>query len=70
MPAYKYGKLKGLIKEHLGTQEAYANALGISVTTLHSRFNGETYFKQNEIEKTAALFCLTFDDINAVFFAK
>ena len=69
MIKYKYAKLKGLIKEHLGTQEAYANAIGISLTTLHSRFNGETYFNQTEMEKTVKIFGLQLIDIEVIFFA-
>lgn len=68
MVKYKYAKLKGLIKEHLSTQEAYANAIGISLTTLHSRFSGETYFNQTEMEKTINIFGLQLADIEVIFF--
>lgn len=70
MAIYNYSKLKGLIKEHFGTQEAYANALGISLTTLQSRLNGSTYFDQREIEESVELFKVDGAEVNNIFFAK
>lgn len=70
MYKYKYDRLKGLIKEHCGTQEAYATAVGMSLTTLQSRLNGSTYFDQVEIEKSAEIFGASGDDINLIFFTR
>ena len=67
---YNYNKLKGLIKEHYDTQEAFAKALGIGITTLHSRLNGSTYFNQREIEKSKKLLSLDSTSVNEVFFIK
>ena len=67
---YNYNKLKGLIKEYYDTQESFAKALGIGVTTLQSRLNGATYFNQREIEEVKALFSLDASTVNEVFFAK
>ena len=56
---YEYNKLKGLIREHCGNQKTFADAIGISATTLQSRLNSDTYFNQEEIRKAIALFGVT-----------
>lgn len=53
---YDYSKLKGLIREHCGNQKTFADAIGIGITTLHSRLNNDTYFDQEEIRKANAVF--------------
>ncbi len=67
---YNYNKLRGLIREHFGSQKGYAEAIGISLTTLNSRLNGDTYFDQKEIEASAEIFNLDLEGINQVFFLK
>ena len=56
---YDYSKLRGLIREHFGTNANFATALGIGLTTLHSRLNSETYFNQEEIRRANRLFGIT-----------
>lgn len=56
---YDYSKLRGLIREHFGTNAKFAAALGIGLTTLHSRLNGETYFNQEEIRRANSFFGVT-----------
>ena len=53
---YNYDKLRGLIREHFGTNKAYAEALGISQTTLYTRLANETSFTQEEMRVTSKLF--------------
>lgn len=65
---YNYNKLRGLIRENFGTLRNFADYLGIGSTTLNSRLNSETYFDQEEIEKTAKVFNLTKTEVNKVFF--
>lgn len=67
---YDYSKLKGLIREKFGTQKAYADFLGISATTLNSRFRGVSYFDQTEIEKSAHFFGSNAEEVNEIFFKK
>ena len=67
---YNYNKLKGLIKEHCGTQDVFAKRLGIGATTLHSRLIGATYFNQWEITIAKEIFGLEFKDINEIFFTE
>ena len=66
---FNYNKLKGKIKEVYGTQQEFAKALGISPTTLNTRFKNETFFNQSEIEKTKYLLDLKNEqDIMDIFF--
>lgn len=67
---YNYNRLRGLIREMCGTQENYCKEIGIAQTTLNTRLKGETFFKQDEIEKTAKLFDLNSEDVNEIFFTK
>lgn len=68
---YNYNKLRGLIREHFSTQAKFAQYLGIGTTTLNSRLNGDTYFTQQEMEKSIKAFQLTTtEDIEQTFFAK
>ncbi len=53
---YDYSKLRGLIRERFGTQAKFAEALGISHTTLQTRLRNETYFNQEEIRRANQLF--------------
>lgn len=69
-PKYNYNKLRGLIREFFGSQKAYADALGISLTTLNSRLNGDTYFDQREMEISAEAFHLDANGLNQVFFLR
>lgn len=48
---FDYSKLKGLIKEKFGTQAAFAEALGVSNTTMSQRLNGVNEFTQSEIAR-------------------
>lgn len=66
---YDYRKLRGLITEHCGTLEKYAKAIGISLTTLHTRLANKTQFTQDEIRLSRKLLDLdTPEKSDAVFF--
>lgn len=71
MIKYNYNRLKGLIKEYFGTQKNYADFLGIGSTTLQTRLNNETFFTQQEMEKSIKAFNLSSaEEIERTFFAK
>lgn len=46
---FDYSKLKGRIKEVLGTQEIYAEKIGLSRTSLSLRLSGKLDFTQEEM---------------------
>lgn len=66
--AFAYDKLKGKIKEVFGTQEAFANALGIARTSLYSKLNNNTEFTQMEMLKALELLHLQKTEIDVYFF--
>lgn len=66
--AYSYAKLLGKIKEVFGTQDLFAEALGIGRTVLYSRLNGSTEWKQTEMQRTVELFNEPRDMICVYFF--
>lgn len=65
-----YSKLKGKIVEKCGTYANYANALGISSTTLTSRLANYTEFKRDEIIKSKEILELTPEELIAIFFTE
>lgn len=57
---YSYDKLRGRIIEKFGTQEKFADVLGISKTSLSKKMTGKTGFSQADMIKWGKLL-----DINA-----
>ena len=48
----KYAKLRGAIRERLGSEGVLAVKLGMNPVTLSKKLNGKTDWKKKEIEKT------------------
>lgn len=67
MTKFDYSKLRGKIRE-FGTQEAFANAIGISTVTLSERLNNKSQFTQNEINKTVDILKIEPEEIPIYFF--
>lgn len=65
---YDYSKLRGLIKEHCGTQIEFAKRLNISNTALTSKINQKTAFTQDEMRKSMKIFGLPLSDVDLIFF--
>lgn len=61
-------KLRGRIREKFGTQEAFAEAVGMSHTTLSAKLNGKTDWKRQEIEDACRLLDISAADIPLYFF--
>ena len=51
---FTYDKLRGRIVEKYGTQEKFAEAVGISTVTLSRKMSGKVGFSQRDIEDWAA----------------
>ena len=64
---FAYNKLKGKIKEVYGTQEAFAIAMGMGRTTLHSKLHNITEFTQSEMLRALELLHLEKADIDIYF---
>lgn len=61
-------KLRGRIREKFGTQEAFAEAVGMANTTLSAKLNGKTDWKRQEIEDACRLLDISAADIPLYFF--
>ena len=64
--SWDYSKLRGRIKEKFNTLDSFAEALGMSRTSLSQRLNNQLEFSQNEIAKAMVL--LDEDEVNIVDF--
>ena len=65
---FQYNKLHGKIKEVYGTQDKFAEALGIGRVSLSQRLNNKLVFTQNEILKSCMLLNIPKDKIPQYFF--
>ena len=63
-----YDKLKGKIKEILGTQGKLAENMGLDETTISNKLNSNTYFTQKEIIKISKILKIPFEQIPEYFF--
>ena len=67
-PEINYDKLKGKIKEVLGTQSKLAESIEVDETTISNKLNGNTYFTQKEIIRIALILNIKFEEIPEYFF--
>lgn len=68
--SFSYNKLRGKIREVFGTQESFAKALGVSVSTLSLRLNNVTDFSQTEILKAKSLLDIGTAELDDYFFTE
>lgn len=67
-PIINYDKLKGKIKEVLGTQGKLAENMGLDENTISNKLNNNTYFTQKEIIKISSILKIKFEEIPMYFF--
>ena len=65
---FDYSKLRGRIREILGTQSKFANLLGISEATLSKKLNNETDFTQSEMNRSCEVLKFPTMEIPVYFF--
>lgn len=70
MVEINYDKLKGKIKEVVGTQSKLAEKIGIDETTISNKLNNNTYFTQKEILKISLILNIGNEEIPDFFFTK
>jgi len=66
--AFDYSKLRGKIREIFKTQSAFAEAMGMSTTSLSAKLNNNVEFSQKEIDKAMKLLQISQEEIPAYFF--
>lgn len=65
---FDYSKLLGKIKEVYGTQEAFAEAMGVSLSAINLRLNGKVEWKAPDIAKACELLHIPLEDAHLYFF--
>lgn len=66
--AFNYNKLRGLIKEKVGTQARFAELIGISGTALYDRLANRTPFSQTEMFKSIEVLDVPIEMLDEIFF--
>lgn len=67
---YNYNKLKGKIKEILGSQDKFAEMLGISNASVSAKLNGKVPFSTTEIDMSINILKIPKRDVYFYFFNK
>ena len=66
---YTYNKLRGRIVEKYGTQEKFAEALGMTKQGISLKMTGKTAFSQHDINRWCELLDIKTEQIADYFFA-
>lgn len=67
---FDYSKLLGKIKECFNTQEAFSEAMGMSLTAVNQRLNNKVDWSPAEIVKACELLSIGMDNVAIYFFNK
>lgn len=67
---FNYDKLRGRIKERLGTQDRFAKEIGIGRVSLSQRLNNQLEFSAGEMLKSAQVLEFPLMDIPIYFFTE
>lgn len=65
---YTYDRLRGRIIEKYGSQEKFAEVIGISSNSMSKKMNGKTGFSQNDIVKWSELLDIDKSELGSYFF--
>lgn len=68
MRRYDYSKLRGRIKEKLGTEREFASRIGRSANYVSKVFNNGTYLDQDGIATSAEVLDIPVGEIGIYFF--
>lgn len=69
MKKFNHLELLGRIKACGYTQEKLAGAIGINLSTLNSKLNGQSYFSTKEMDSICKELDISTGDIGKYFFA-
>ena len=65
-----YAKLRGRIRENFGTQDKFAEAMGMNKSTLSQKLNARVEWSRLEVEKACQLLDIDMSEIGAYFFTE
>lgn len=66
---YTYDRLRGRIIEKYGSQEKFAEILGLSSNSMSKKMNGKTGFSQKDIVRWSQLLDIDKSEYSSYFFA-
>lgn len=66
---YKYDRLRGRIIEKYGSQEKFAEAIGISSNSMSKKMNCKTGFSQKDMVKWSELLDIKKSEYSEYFFS-
>jgi hypothetical protein len=66
--SFEYSKLRGKIREVFNTQEAFAEAMEMSTTSISAKLNNKVEWSQKEIDKASEVLMIPKDEIPLYFF--
>lgn len=66
--SFEYSKLRGKIREVFNTQEAFAEAMEMSTTSISAKLNNKVEWSQKEIDKAAESLNIPKAEIPVYFF--
>ena len=64
---FDYSKLRGRIKEKMGSESRFADKIGISSVSLSARLNNRIGFSNEEISKTCEVLEISIDEVGTYF---
>jgi hypothetical protein len=69
-PVFDYARLRGRIKEVFGTQDAFADAIGLGRVSVSQRLNNQLEFSQQEMFRSADVLGFSRGEIPEYFFTE
>lgn len=63
-----YSKLRGRIREVFGTQEKFAEAMGMNTATVSAKLNGKSEWTRAEMEKACVVLKIHVEEMHIYFF--
>lgn len=66
--SFNYSKLRGKIREVYGTQDKFADAMGLSYTSVSAKLNNKVEWSQKEINKASNLLGIKDKEVFLYFF--
>jgi hypothetical protein len=67
-PIFDYSKLRGRIRQVFGTQDRYADAIGLGRVSVSKRLNNQMEFSQPEMFDSARVLGFDISEIPLYFF--
>ena len=67
---FDFSRLRGKIIERFGTRQSFADAIGITPTTIGCKLDGERTWTQDEIVTACDLLGIAYTDIPSYFFVR